>query len=266
MTGFPLIIKPDETDDEAAEILVDGTVDGRPYRFLLDTGAARTHLRHDAYTAVFPRVGVDTSSGVFASGSDDLITVPSVTLGPISRSDFTIVRLAEQGPERRSLIGMDLLKDTCCHFLFDEGRVVVDPDNMDAIPFQDLFLDQRFHPYVDVLLGETTARCVWDTGGGITVADTSFIERLPASFQPIGDTTGTDSKGAEQETPMYRMAATIIGGQLFSPHTVAGVDLARVNATLEVPMDLILGYSTLSKANWLFDFPRRRWAITKPPG
>src|SRR5690348_3960319 len=78
MTGFPLNINPDETDDEAAEILVDGTVDGRPYRFLLDTGAARTHLRYDGYTAVFPRVGADTSSGVFASGSDDLITAPSV--------------------------------------------------------------------------------------------------------------------------------------------------------------------------------------------
>ena len=28
-------------------------------------------------------------------------------------------------------------------------------------------------------------------------------------------------------------------------------------------MDLILGYNTLSQANWLFDFPRRQWAITQ---
>jgi hypothetical protein len=26
-------------------------------------------------------------------------------------------------------------------------------------------------------------------------------------------------------------------------------------------MTMILGYSTLSQANWLFDFPRRKWGI-----
>jgi hypothetical protein len=31
-------------------------------------------------------------------------------------------------------------------------------------------------------------------------------------------------------------------------------------------MDLILGYNTLRQANWLFDFPRRRWAISKRLG
>jgi hypothetical protein len=44
---------------------------------------------------------------------------------------------------------------------------------------------------------------------------------------------------------------------------VAGVDLSRVNATIAVPMDLVLGYTTLRHANWWFDFPRRRWAVTR---
>jgi hypothetical protein len=39
-----------------------------------------------------------------------------------------------------------------------------------------------------------------------------------------------------------------------------------VNATIEVPMDLILGYSTLNKAHWLFDFPGQRWAVLKRLG
>ena len=37
MNGFEMIIKPDEEDIDAAEILVDGTVGGFPYRFRLDT-------------------------------------------------------------------------------------------------------------------------------------------------------------------------------------------------------------------------------------
>jgi hypothetical protein len=36
-----------------------------------------------------------------------------------------------------------------------------------------------------------------------------------------------------------------------------------MNASIEIPMDLILGYSTLRKANWVFDFPRKQWAISK---
>jgi hypothetical protein len=36
-----------------------------------------------------------------------------------------------------------------------------------------------------------------------------------------------------------------------------------VNATIETPMDVIIGYNLMRAANWLMDFPRRRWAITK---
>ncbi len=40
------------------------------------------------------------------------------------------------------------------------------------------------------------------------------------------------------------------------------VDLSAANATLDRPMDLILGYPTWSQADWLFDFPARMWAVT----
>lgn len=43
---------------------------------------------------------------------------------------------------------------------------------------------------------------------------------------------------------------------------MAGVDLSGVNATLEAPMDLVLGSSTLARANWWLDFPDRRWKVT----
>ena len=49
----------------------------------------------------------------------------------------------------------------------------------------------------------------------------------------------------------------------FARHRVAVVDLSQANATLDQPMDLILGYTTLRQANWRFDFPAKRWAITR---
>jgi hypothetical protein len=265
MNGFDVIIQPDTEDADAAEVYVDGAIGGRPYRFLLDTGAARSCVRYDDYTATFAVVGTDTSSGVFAGGNRDLVTVPSITLGSISRSDFTLVRAAQGETERQNLIGMDLLKDLRCHFRFDERRVGVDMEDAgeDNGPFEELFLGRRAHPYVPIQLGDVTASAVWDTGASMTVVDTNFVVRAPGFFPAVGTSTGTDSTGAQQETPMYMMAAATIGGYTFPTQRVAAVNLARLNATLERSMDLIIGYNAYSKAHWLFDFPRRRWRITK---
>jgi|GEM_PF-1009577 len=265
MNEFKLIIVPDEEDAEAAEVLVDGTIGGNYYRFLLDTGAARSSVRFDDYTAAFESVEKSNSSGVFAKSSSDLITVPSIEIGPISKINFTLNRTAETDPDLRNLIGMDILKDFCCHFFFDTNRVLVDT-NAEAEAgdnFQELFLDSKFHPYVEVEFGAAKANAVWDTGAGITVVDLNFIKKYPTYFQQVGNSTGTDSSGFKMETSMFIMAATTIGNNIFPTHKVAGVDLSQVNSTIELPMDLILGYSTLSKANWLFDFPGKRWTISR---
>jgi predicted aspartyl protease len=264
MNGFDVIIQPDVEDADAAEVFVDGAIDGRAYRFLLDTGAARSCVRYDEYTTTYASVGSDASSGVFAGGSQDLITVAHLALGPIARTQFTLVRAADGDAGRQNLIGMDLLKDLRCHFRFDERRVIVDEDGEENnAAFEDLFLDQRAHPYVPVQLGDVSASAVWDTGASMTVVDTNFIARTPGFFPAAGTSTGTDVTGAQQETPMYMMAAATIGGHTFPTQRVAAVDLSRVNATLERPMDLIVGYNLYSGAHWLFDFPRRRWRITK---
>lgn len=265
MNAFDLIIAPDEDDPEAAEVFVDGSLESHEYRFLLDTGAARTSVQYDGYTATFALVSQHESSGVFASGSYDVITVPHIRLGPIARSEFTLVRVRESAPDRRNLIGMDILKDFRLHFLFDENRVVVESEDAPETthPLHDLFLDAANHPYIPVQFGPESANAVWDTGSGITVVDTNFIQRRPELFQEAGQSKGTDSTGTEMQTPMLIMAASSIGGHAFPAQKVARVDLSRVNATIEKPMNMILGYSTMRQANWVFDFPHKRWGISK---
>ena len=268
MDALDLILKPDETEPGTAEVYVDGTVDGRPYRFLLDTGAARSSIVADDYTLTFPSIEKHDSSGVFAASSADVITVPGLAVGPIARREFTLVRAPVDSPGTNTLIGMDLLKDFRCRFLFDENRVLLENSAAPAAhpALQALFLDAKAHPYVDVQFGAATAHAVWDTGASLTVVDLAFIRRHPEAFQESGTSTGTDATGTSVETPMFDMAATVIGGATFPPVRVAGVELSPVNATIQTPMDLILGYNILSRAHWLFDFPRRQWAITKPPG
>lgn len=266
MGEIPLILQPDPDEPEAAEVYVDGAVDGRPTRFLLDTGAGKSCVIHDAYTATLPLAGTHASSGVFAASSEDLVVVPRLEVGPIVREDFTLVRLAPGVPRVRNLIGMDVLKDHTCHFLFDQRRLRLDEDaapGAGVVP-QDLLSDDRHHPYVEVGLGEGRANAVWDTGASLTIVDLRLIWEYPAWFAPLDPSIGTDSTGSEMETPMFVMGETTIGGQIFAPLRVAGVDLSFVNRTLAVPMDLVLGHNALRQAHWWFDFPRRQWAITGP--
>ena len=59
------------------------------------------------------------------------------------------------------------------------------------------------------------------------------------------------------------MREFVLGGKKFPATRVVGADLSVPNSTIKTPMDFILGYNILRKANWFFDFPNRKWAITK---
>jgi hypothetical protein len=263
MSEINLIIVPDPEEVEAAEVCVDGSAGRRPYRFLLDTGAAISSLKFDDYTAGFASAEQNHSSGVFASHSEDLITVPDLTVGPISRPDFTLVRQSREAGDTRNLVGMDFLKDNRLHFLFHEQRVLIDPQAESGWNLEELVMDKRFHPYLPMSWGEVTAQAVWDTGAGATIVDMNFARNNPALFEEIGSSSGTDSTGTRLETPLFTMAAPVIGLTAFPPLKVAGVELGAVNNRIEIPMDLILGYNALVKADWYFDFPARQWAITR---
>jgi len=258
-----LIIKQDKEDIEAAEVLVDGFIDDNKYRFLLDTGAGSSSVKYDEHTFKYKSIKQQDTSGLFSTSKDDLIEITNIELGPISKKNFMITRMKANKQNVHNLIGMDLLKDYCIHFYFDKNSVMLFyKDKSEFIyPQENLTLGNKFHPYVDVHFENHISKAVWDTGAGMTIVDINFIENNPALFQEVYKSTGTDSNGNSMETPMCIMGTTTIGKCEFTPHKVAGVNLSHVNATTEIPMDMILGYSTLSKANWLFDFPNRKWAV-----
>ena len=259
MPGFDLILKFDEEDADSAEICVAGTIGGRPYTFLLDTGAAVTSLVWDDYTGQLPRHGRHQSSGLLGEIEDDLITIRDLKVGALEKESHTAARLGQNHPHARNLIGMDLLQATCCHFLFSENRVAFAPAPTDGL--NDLFLDDKMHPYVPVTCAGTTVPTVWDTGASLTCVDMGFIASHPDAFEVIGQSGGTDASGNTIDTPLYFMRGFSCGGHAFTVHKVVGIDLSFVNSKIEHPMTMILGYSTLYQANWVFDFPRRKWGI-----
>jgi len=253
----PLIIEPDPDDPDFASVLVEATVAGRPYRLLLDTGAARSQLDADEYTLSLRPVPGDSSSAAFGGQvTDPVVTVTDLVAGPLRVSALDVKR--SEG-RTGSLLGMDVLGRHRCRFRLDAG--VLDLEPPDGQTSHDLLIGRRGHPYVEVHWRGVRVLACFDTGAGATVVNRAFWLDFPQLFKPIGTSVGTDAHGEQVETPLLRMKGPVIGQRGFRSHKVVAVDLSGVNSTLGYPMDLILGYPTIRQADWLFDFPARRWTV-----
>jgi hypothetical protein len=203
-------------------------------------------------------VGADTSHSAFgARTSEPLVRITDLVVGPIQVEPVDVVRSATA---RDELLGLDVLGRHCLHFRF--GARVLEVDPLQRIPAgRELLRDDRGHIYVDVEWGGTTAQACWDTGASATVVDATFWRRHRDLFALAGTSAGEDAAGNSTDAPFLEMAASVIGGRTFGPHLVVSADLAAVNRAVDRPMDLILGYPTISQADWLLDLPRNRWSL-----
>jgi predicted aspartyl protease len=263
MPQIPLIIEAEPDDPGCATVMVDGTVAGRPYRFILDTGAARSQLEADEYTSTLQARPGESSWGAFASHCDPLVTVTDVVVGPLRVATLDVTRVSPVPQRPGSLLGMDVLRR--CRCLFRLQAAVLDVEApADGQAGRELRMDSRGHVYVKVSWPGVAGQACWDTGAGITVVNRDFWLAHRRLFEEIGTSAGTDATGATVETPVVLVAEAVIGGRSFGRHKAAVVDLSQVNRTLELPMDLILGYPALRQADWLFDFPARRWTVMGP--
>jgi predicted aspartyl protease len=259
INSLKLLIKPDEEDANLAEVLVDGKIGARSYRFLLDTGAAVSQIKSDGYIDKFNYRGAIKTGGTFSANMLSLATVPGITIGPISEKNFTVAIAPIDAPN--NLIGMDILKKHNFRFYFDQNKVEVDSANSESDVYRDLTLGKKFHPYIEVCIGKVKTLGIWDTGSGITAVDKTFIRRHLQYFQPIGKSQGTDCAGNTERTVLFQMSKVIIGGQAFQPMKVAALDMSQINTSADIGADLILGYNTLCQSNWFFDFPKKKWAV-----
>jgi gag-polyprotein putative aspartyl protease len=260
VSQVPLIIEPDEDEPDFASVLVDATIAGRPYRLTLDTGAGQTDLTADEYTRGLTPVGEDSSAGVFGVP----VVYPVVTITDLAVGSLRLAALDVRRSERGAggVLGMDVLGQHRCHFRLDAAILNVD-SSPGAELENELLMDRRRHAFIEVHWPGASGRALWDTGSGPTIVNRDFWLRHPGLFEQIGVSAGTDASGERAETPLLLMAESVIGQRTFGRHKAVAVDLSGVNSTADYPTDLILGYPTLRQADWLFDFPARRWTLTQ---
>ena len=214
------------------------------------------------FSSKFHSFGEREYSSAFGKAFSDSIEVKAISAGPIERTKVLISRTREGGNDK-NLFGMDLLKDSIFHLLPAEKTVEILSTLPRDTATEQLFLDSGSIPFIELDFPSTKAVAVWDTGAGITIVDKRFFELNRELFDSGGKSTGTDSAGHTFETEIYRMKPIKINGHLFPAHRIVPLNLGHIADKTGRGMDFILGYSTLRHANWLMDFPGRRWAITK---
>lgn len=249
-------IHTDSEDPRQALPFVDITIGEREVRALLDSGAGRTTVLppEDAVVEDRPPEG----TGVFGGQGerrvwDTTVSVGGHSVGPIELD-------TRQADEGRDLLGQDVLSQFRCEYRFADSLVRINgimPDQTYPI-----FLDRGNHIYLELIWPNVTANAVLDTGASLSVVDAAFANAHPDLFIDDGNSSGTDSAGTTNDTPMVQMEGPNILGQTFTSTLAAIVDLGPVNQTIERRMDLIIGWPILRQANWAIDHPQRLAGFT----
>lgn len=262
MNKIHLHYKFEDEHQDIAEIWIDGQVDGSSQRFILDTGCSRTSLYFSDFSAKYTSLGSRQYSSAFGPAMSDFIKVSQISSGPIQHSDIIIARTASGGNDK-NLFGMDLLKNSILHFLPRQKKVEFLSNSSFITHSQNLYLDSGSIPIIELDINNKAAIAVWDTGAGITIVDQKFLIQNSDLFFSCGQTQGTDSAGHSFETEIYLMKSIKIGDYFFPEHRVVPIDLNHLNPHTGRRIDFILGYSTLRHANWLIDFPAKKWQISQ---
>jgi hypothetical protein len=266
MAEIPMLVQADPDDPDCADVMVAASIGVRRHWFRLDTGAARTQVLAEGDLAELVPVSSDSSAGAFGQrASFQVVTVTDLAVGDLVIPELDVHRAAPDTGQQY-LLGMDVLGRYCCRFRFDSGLLEL-AESPGGETDRELTMDDRGHPYVELSWSGITASACWDSGAGITVVDKVFADRHPDLLVPAGSSSGTDSTGAQFETPVFVLAGPTVAGVAFPSPRVAVLDLSPINTEHpEFPIDVILGAPTMRHANWLFDFPARRWAAPQLVG
>ena len=197
MPTVELVIELDPDEPTCATVMVDATVSGVPYRFIVDTGAGTTTVVGDELTRALPSVGKLISAGLFATTTDVRATVSDFRLGALAGASVDVLVTDQEGA--RNLLGMNVLGGYRCRFqLLDRPPTLqLSPPSTPAMVGEEtLEIGPHGQPFMVINWPDGTTACaLWDSGAGISVVDTRFHEEHPTFFEAVGTRPGQAPPG-----------------------------------------------------------------------
>lgn len=264
MNSIDLFVIEDKDVSDIGILFVKATIDGEDYQLQLDTGANQTIMLEDDFLGSYAKSNdINDYLGAFSENQLKSISVSAISIGPISKENFELALIEDKNGASTNLLGIDFLLVHKCSFLIDQSKILVDSPikEEENLTFHKLHFNDSL-PFIEGTINDIKVHALWDTGANMNIVDHSIISTYPNMFQKIDiQASAEDSSGLNEEVSIYYMDTLEIGGHFFPKQMVGATDLSHFNDYLEQPIELIIGFNTIRKANWIFDFPNKKWAI-----
>lgn len=240
-------------------LVVRVAVNGRPFDFLLDSGAAGIVIDPIvAETLGLDRYGerIGSTIGPFP---ETTAIVPSLNVGLLRMRNVVsrVVPIPFRADDRTrvtGLLGFDFLAEMVVHIDAERGTVEAlrstsfrAPADLTAVPIE---LDDK-QPAVRIKVGPVAARVILDSGANRTVLAAAFADRLDSPSDPSPALGRFRSVGGAANAETVRVKDLEFAGVTF-PYSI--VDLSAADLGFE-DVDGLLGTDLMREYDIFFDYP-----------
>ncbi|WP_443749935.1 aspartyl protease family protein [Asticcacaulis solisilvae] len=171
--------------DAASHLTVEVHINGRPYRFVVDTAAERSVIADDAAAALgLPSGGLVRVNGLTGRLKVPAVVAAQVELGPFRRQSVLMPVLPRNLLAADGYLGLDVIDGTCVTFDFRNSRLLVEEPAADGMTASSTLAQVRLtgsKGYLrvdDCLVDSVAANAFIDTGAEISVGNGSLLNAL----------------------------------------------------------------------------------------
>lgn len=249
-------------DADSGQIFVNGSVDNVVQDFFLDTGSPHTFVH--AIDHIKNKTITKSKSYFSASGQAkkfDYIDVQNLSIGPITSYDASVALIHDLESEPPKL-GLNIFKPHKVEFDFINHQLSEIASSLDLK--KSFELGPKGHIQFVANFGNQKLVCIFDTGAGLSVIDSKFVEKFPEFFK-LSDSEATvgDANDINTATAIYNVSTFSIGDVDFSNSSVVALDMDDFKSILGVEHMMILGFNHIVGKKWAFDFESCRYELSK---
>lgn len=172
--------------DAANHLTIEVRINGRPYRFVVDTAAERTVIADDVAQALgLPAAGMVSINGLTGRLKVPAVTAARVEVGPFPRQDILMPVLPRAFLAADGYLGLDVIEGTNVTFDFRNSRLSIEATETQG-RFQagttatqvQLTGSRGYLRVADCLVDSVAASAFIDTGAEISVGNGSLLAAL----------------------------------------------------------------------------------------
>lgn len=248
-------------DADSGQFFVTGSVDNVEQDFFLDTGSPHTFVHAIDHLKKKP---ITHSKSYFSASGQakqfDYIDVQNLSIGPITSHNVPVALIHDLDSEPPKL-GLNIFKPHKVEFDFINHQLSAITSLKSETSFE---LGPKGHIQLVANFGNQKVVCIFDTGAGLSVIDSKFVEKYPDFFQ-LADSEATvgDANDVNTATAIYNVSTFAIGNVDFSNSTVVALDMDDFKSILGVDHMMILGFNHIVGKRWAFDFELCRYELSK---